>query len=207
MLLEAELPSNVRAGEELRLEVRELTPEKVVLAIKDESQPPPATLVETPRVPLPGGGFLKVAERDAGGPLAAGDRTHTLTLRYDAPTIGSGRHALHAHPGGARADRRRSRRAAVRDSRRARIRGFRRPRSTSRWQRARHGSTVVAAQGAGRGLRMKSAGTNRARPPRSTTNSARRRRAWWQRVSGYIAERIIAAARRPASRSSQTRRW
>jgi hypothetical protein len=88
MLLEAELPTNVRAGDELRLQVRELTPEKVVLAIKDESQPPPAVAVE-PRVPLPGGGSVQVSERDAGGLLAAGDQTHTLTLRYDAPSLGA----------------------------------------------------------------------------------------------------------------------
>ncbi len=89
MLLEAELPTTVRAGEELRLQVRELTPEKVVLAIKDESQPPPAAAVEPPRLPLPGGGSVQVSERDAGGSLAAGDQTHTLTLRYDAPSLGA----------------------------------------------------------------------------------------------------------------------
>lgn len=89
MLLEAELPNNVSAGQELRLQVREMTPEKVVLAIKDDSQPPPAAPVETPRVQLPGGGHLRVAERDAGGSLAAGDQTHTLTLRYDAPSLGA----------------------------------------------------------------------------------------------------------------------
>jgi hypothetical protein len=83
------LPSNVRAGEELRLQVRELTPEKVVLQIKDDTQPPPVVPVETPRVQLPGGGSLNVAERDAGGSLAAGDQTHTLTLRYDAPSLGA----------------------------------------------------------------------------------------------------------------------
>jgi hypothetical protein len=89
MLLEAELPANVRAGEELRLQVRELTPERVVLAIRDDSPSPPPVAVEVPRVPLPGGGFLKVAERDAGGSLAAGDQTHRLTLRYDAPHLGA----------------------------------------------------------------------------------------------------------------------
>ena len=88
MLLEAELPENVRAGEELRLQVRELTPDRVVLAIRDDAQQPVAAPVETPRVPLPGGGFVKVTERDAGGLLAAGDQTHTLTLRYDAPSLG-----------------------------------------------------------------------------------------------------------------------
>ena len=88
MLLEAELPSNVRAGEELRLQVRELTPEKVVLAIRADPELVPVP-VETPRVPLPGGGSLQVAERDAGGSLAAGDPAHTLTLRYDAPHLGA----------------------------------------------------------------------------------------------------------------------
>jgi hypothetical protein len=90
MLLEAELPANVRAGDELRLQVREMTPERVVLAIQDESQqPPPAVPVEPPWVPLPGGGALQVTERGAGGPLTAGDQTHTLSLRYDAPTLGA----------------------------------------------------------------------------------------------------------------------
>jgi hypothetical protein len=91
MPLEAELPANVQAGEELRLVVREVTPDKVVLAIQDESQPsaaPPAP-VEPPGVPLPNGGSLQVTERDAGGQRATGDGTHTLTLRYDAPTLGT----------------------------------------------------------------------------------------------------------------------
>lgn len=89
MLLDAELPCNVRAGDELRLQVRELTPEKVVLAIKDDSQPPPPLVVAQPQVPLPGGGSLEVTERDAGGSLAAGDQTHTLALRYNAPHLGA----------------------------------------------------------------------------------------------------------------------
>jgi hypothetical protein len=93
MLLEAELPANVRAGDELRLQVRELTPEKVVLAIRDDApQQPPPIVVQTPRVPLPGGGFVRVAERDAGRGRAGSDpggQTHTLSLRYDAPTLGA----------------------------------------------------------------------------------------------------------------------
>jgi hypothetical protein len=88
MLLEAELPDNVRAGAELRLQVRELTPDKVVLAIQEDAQQPVAAPVEAPRVPLPGGGAVKVTERDAGGQRPAGDETHTLTVRYDAPALG-----------------------------------------------------------------------------------------------------------------------
>jgi hypothetical protein len=88
MLLDAELPAGVHAGEELRLQVRELTPERVVLAIRDDAQPPPPVAAQPPLVPLPGGGSVKVSERDAGGSLAAGDQAHTLTLRYDAPSLG-----------------------------------------------------------------------------------------------------------------------
>lgn len=91
VLLDAELPATVHAGDELHLQVRELTPDKVVLAIRDDA-PPPAAPVEAPRVPLPGGGFVKVTERDARegrvGPNSS-DRTHTLRLRYDAPTLGA----------------------------------------------------------------------------------------------------------------------
>lgn len=90
MLLEAELPSGVRAGDELRLQVRELSAGRVVLAIQDDQlQQPQAAPVEAPRVPLPGGGALQVTERDAGGLLAAGDQTHTLALCYDAPHLGA----------------------------------------------------------------------------------------------------------------------
>jgi len=88
VLLEAELPAGVHAGEELRLQVRELTPERVVLQIREDQPQPPAAPLEPPRIPLPGGGFVKVTERDAGGLLAAGDRAHTVTVRYDAPALG-----------------------------------------------------------------------------------------------------------------------
>lgn len=90
MMLDAELPANVKSGDELRLQVRELTPDKVVLAIQDDSQqavaPPP--LVDAPRVPLPDGGALQVTDHNAGGKQAAGDGSHTVTLRYEAPTLG-----------------------------------------------------------------------------------------------------------------------
>lgn len=88
VLLEAELPQGVHAGEELHLQVRELTPDKVVLQIREDAPPPQVAPVEPPRVPLPGGGSVKVTERDAGGPLTSGDQTHTVTVRYDAPALG-----------------------------------------------------------------------------------------------------------------------
>jgi hypothetical protein len=88
VLLDAELPDGVRTGEELRLQVRELTPDRVVLQIREDQPQVPVAALEPPRIPLPGGGFVKVTERDAGGPPAAGDQAHTVTVRYDAPTLG-----------------------------------------------------------------------------------------------------------------------
>jgi hypothetical protein len=107
-LLDAELPASVRAGDDLRLVVKDVTAERVLLAITDPHeadpgtqaqqtqaqpahQPPPdPSMAPPPPVPLPGGGSVQVTERDAGGARAggAGDR-HNVLLRYDAPALGA----------------------------------------------------------------------------------------------------------------------
>jgi hypothetical protein len=112
-LLDAELPENVQAGQELRLVIRDVNAERVLLAITDPhdadhagsqaagqtqqaqpSQPvhaqgPDPSLAAEPPVPLPGGGEVQVTERDAGGGGGqAGDRQNVL-LRYNAPALGS----------------------------------------------------------------------------------------------------------------------
>ncbi|HEX3834913.1 MAG TPA: hypothetical protein VHW04_23220 [Solirubrobacteraceae bacterium] len=90
-LIEAELPAHVRAGQDLRLEVRDISAGRVLLQIAGPGHaappPPPA------EVPLPGGGSLTVTERDAqgdGGASGAGSGagSHSLALRYDAPALG-----------------------------------------------------------------------------------------------------------------------
>ncbi|HUA04119.1 MAG TPA: hypothetical protein VMB27_09460 [Solirubrobacteraceae bacterium] len=92
-VIDAALPKDIQAGQELRLTVRNVSAERVELSLSD--QPPPAALDSAP---LPGGGTLRVTERDAGGGNGGGrggsrrgDGTgrHSLSLRYDAPTIGS----------------------------------------------------------------------------------------------------------------------
>lgn len=86
-VLEAELPRHVRAGEQIRLVVRELDAHRVVLELPRESAPtapPPAA------VPLPGGGRLHLGE-DEEEPAGGGARdpnSQTLSLRYDAPHLG-----------------------------------------------------------------------------------------------------------------------
>jgi hypothetical protein len=86
-LLEAELPKQVQAGQELRLTVQHVSPERVELSM---STPAAAIAGVAASVSLPGGGAIQVTERDApgsGGSKAGGDR-HSLALRYDAPALG-----------------------------------------------------------------------------------------------------------------------
>ena len=107
-LLEAELPESVRAGEDLRLVVKDVTAERVLLAITDphdadpgrqaqQAQAPPMhqppsdpSMAPPPAVPLPGGGSVQVTERDAGGARGGGSQErHNVLLRYDAPALGA----------------------------------------------------------------------------------------------------------------------
>jgi hypothetical protein len=113
-LLEAELPETVRAGDDLRLVVKDVSAERVLLTITDprgedraqqaqaqaaqaqagQAQPahqqlPDPAMIPAP-VPLPGGGSLQVAERDAGGAAAGrGSGRHDVLLRYHAPALGA----------------------------------------------------------------------------------------------------------------------
>jgi hypothetical protein len=103
-LLEAELPAHVRAGEDLRLVVKDVSAERVLLGISAEHQEAEQTqgqgqsqTVATPQsaiaqpVPLPGGGFVQVTEREArsGGGSGSDSGTQRLSLRYDAPALGA----------------------------------------------------------------------------------------------------------------------
>jgi hypothetical protein len=89
-VIDASLPKDVQAGQELRLTVRHVSPDRVELRMSDQS-PPPAV----DAAPLPGGGALRVTERDTsdggGGGSGSGEgaERHTLSLRYDAPGLGA----------------------------------------------------------------------------------------------------------------------
>jgi hypothetical protein len=116
-LLDAELPEDVQAGQDLRLVIRDVNAERVLLAITDpheaeqggrlaESQQTDQTQQAQPLhaqlpdpslaaqggwgpIPLPGGGDVQVTERDAGGTGGrAADRQNVL-LRYNAPALGA----------------------------------------------------------------------------------------------------------------------
>ena len=88
-VIDASLPKDVLAGQELRLTVRHVSADRVELSMSDQS-PPPAV----DAAPLPGGGALRVTERDTsdgGGGSGSGEgaEQHTLSLRYDAPALGA----------------------------------------------------------------------------------------------------------------------
>jgi hypothetical protein len=117
-LLDAELPESVQPGQDLRLVVKDVNAERVLLTISDPHNPdqtPPAhqapptqqtqqalplhtqpggevldpSLAAQPPVPLPGGGNVQVTERDAGG--GGGGRAadrQNVVLRYNAPALG-----------------------------------------------------------------------------------------------------------------------
>ncbi|HEX4672639.1 MAG TPA: hypothetical protein VH279_10240 [Solirubrobacteraceae bacterium] len=87
-VIDAELPKHVRAGQDLRLTVRDVSAHQVVLGMSDQ----PAG-VPVPAAELPGGGMLRVTEEDASEESRSGSRgspgSQTLSLRYDAPTVGA----------------------------------------------------------------------------------------------------------------------
>jgi hypothetical protein len=113
-LVDAELPKNVRAGEDLRLVVKDVNSERVLLTVsdphqaaQDASQPAqqnPGVLTPPPpmMVPLPGGGTFQVTEREAGTSESSSPEAHTLTLRYDAPALGAVDLRLELDPGSLR---------------------------------------------------------------------------------------------------------
>ena len=85
LTLEAKLPKGVQPGQELRLTVRHVTPDRVELSMSDPSA------VAAPAAPLPGGGSVAVSERHAGGgggSAGRGSDHHIVALTYNAPALG-----------------------------------------------------------------------------------------------------------------------
>lgn len=94
VLLEAQLPKELEAGQELRLVVREVTPERVVLGVAgSEAQAAPVPVAAPVSIELPGGGSVHVTRRDeqqeSGASGNPGSGRHTLALTYAAPHLGA----------------------------------------------------------------------------------------------------------------------
>jgi hypothetical protein len=89
-LIDAKLPPGVEAGQDLRLVVRHVSPEQVVLGLSGEAAA--ASLPPQSPVELPGGGRLRVTEREGEPDRAhagSGTGRHVLALAYDAPALGT----------------------------------------------------------------------------------------------------------------------
>jgi hypothetical protein len=76
----ATLPDEVQPGDVLKLRVKELAPERIVLQIVPD--PPPAA---TAAVALPGGATARIVEDDE---ASGGAAARAVVLRYDSPTLG-----------------------------------------------------------------------------------------------------------------------
>jgi hypothetical protein len=77
----ASLPEDVKPGDVLKLRVKELGPDRIVLQIVPD--PPPAA---TAAVALPGGATARIVEDEDGAGARGGGRA--VVLRYDSPTLG-----------------------------------------------------------------------------------------------------------------------
>jgi hypothetical protein len=88
--LEAELPKEVQTGQDLRLTVSDVNADRIELSMSDPSLAAAAAATAA----LPGGGALRVTERDEDSDPSGrdggqqGSDRHTLSLRYDAPALG-----------------------------------------------------------------------------------------------------------------------
>jgi hypothetical protein len=87
-VLEAELPKHVRAGQDVRLVVRSVSADRVVLSLSDQALAPASP---PPSIPLPGGGSIRIVdseEEEQGHARGQRSGRQTLALRYESPALG-----------------------------------------------------------------------------------------------------------------------
>jgi hypothetical protein len=84
-VIEAELPAHLRAGDQVRLVVRDVTAGRVLLRLMNDAPPQAAP----PAVALPGGGTVRVSEREERTSGSSPATTTVVSLRYEAPALGA----------------------------------------------------------------------------------------------------------------------
>jgi hypothetical protein len=90
-LLDAQLPSHLQDGEEVRLTVREVSSDRVVLSLSNPlSGEAPRALADRSE---------PTAEKGADDGRSSGGGGQSIALRYQAPTIGAVDVRLHLHEG------------------------------------------------------------------------------------------------------------
>jgi hypothetical protein len=104
-LLEAELPKELAAGQNVRLVVREVTADRVLLAAAHE-QPAAAQMPLAAPIQLPGGALLGVLEDGGHEGGGGGDRSgeHALGLLLELPGVGPVELRFGLDPASVRAD-------------------------------------------------------------------------------------------------------
>jgi hypothetical protein len=90
--LVAQLPENVRAGDVLKLAVRDITGEQVVMQMH-ESKEAAAAAAQAPQtvpVPMPGGvpARIVVDDKASGGGSGEGGEAHAVAVTYESPALG-----------------------------------------------------------------------------------------------------------------------
>ena len=89
-LVDAELPHGLHAGEELRLQVRDVDAQRVTLAITPSGGQAPPPPPAAGAVPLPGGRALRADDESGSGGGGGGDAgRQTLALALDTPALGT----------------------------------------------------------------------------------------------------------------------
>ncbi len=81
--IDAQLPSSLRAGDELRLTVKEVTEDRVVLAMNQPAQAPATESAPATVRPEDADGSESDGEAERDGP-----ETQSVSLRYAAPALG-----------------------------------------------------------------------------------------------------------------------
>ena len=90
--LVAQLPEHVRAGDVLKLAVRDITAEQVVMQMHEAKEAAAAAQQgpQTVPVPMPGGvpARIIVDDQASGGGAGEGGEAHAVALTYESPSLG-----------------------------------------------------------------------------------------------------------------------
>ena len=82
--LAAELPDGVKAGDTLKLRVQEATPDRIVMRMDSEQQPPPIV-----PVPLPGAQAAQIEVNEREGEGRRSGEQAAVAITYRSPALGA----------------------------------------------------------------------------------------------------------------------
>ena len=89
--IRAQLPPDLKPGEEVRLRVEQLGDDRIVLRVVDQSRPPAAAQTPVVALPLPGGETARVSirtEQEREPSRAEGEQAPSVVVSYESPRLG-----------------------------------------------------------------------------------------------------------------------